>query len=330
MHGRMSALLLLLAAAAVGSARDARAPLRLHGLFADGMILQRDRPCPVWGSAAPGDPVRVAIAGQVKTVNAGADGRWSVKLDPLSAGGPHEMTVSAAEAITVRDVLVGEVWVAAGASNMELPLKSAKIAQTESDEAAIGQLRFFVAPKGSADEPVHEIAGSWKSGRSEAAADFSAVAYYFAREIQRSEKVPVGVLQASQDNTRCDQWMSKRALRNSRGGRGILALYNMQMTSYENMIAMHRGSVMKAEEARKRGETVPPDPPAPPKPDPICDQYHARIAPLIPYAIRGAIYYQGEVELWRANSYDSVLGGLIQGWREDWGQGDFPFGYVQL
>jgi len=330
MQARGIALLILLVAASSGAAREPRAGLRVHGLFGDGMVLQRDRACPVWGSAQPGDQISVAIAGQTKTTRTGADGRWSVRLEPLSSGGPHELNVSGPESVTFRDVLVGEVWVAAGGSNMEFPLKDSKISQTQSDENAIAQVRFFLAPKGSADDPSTDLGGSWKSARSEAAAEFSAVAYYFAREVQRVLKVPVGVLQAAADDSQAHQWMSKRALRSSRGGRGIAALYGMQLENYEFALLMYQGSVRRAEEARKNGTPVPPLPPRPAKPNPICDQYNARIAPMIPYAIRGAIYYQGETELYRFSTYESVFPALIQGWREDWGQGDFPFGYVQL
>jgi sialate O-acetylesterase len=330
MHARGVPLLILLAAASSGAAREPRAGLRVHGLFGDGMVLQRDRACPVWGSAQPGDQIRVAIAGQTKTARTGADGRWLVRLDALSSGGPHELNVSGPESVTFRDVLVGEVWVAAGGSNMEFPLKDSKVSQTQSDENAIAQLRFFLAPKGSADDPVTDLGGSWKSARSEAAAEFSAVAYYFAREVQRVLKVPVGVLQAASDASRADQWMSKRALRSCRGGRSIAAVYAMQMGNYEAVLAMYQGSVQRAEEARKNGTPVPPLLARPGRPDPICDQYNARIAPMMPYAIRGAIYYQGEAELYRSYTNESVFPALIQGWREDWGQGEFPFGYVQL
>jgi sialate O-acetylesterase len=330
MHARLAAVLILLVAANSGSARDPRPGLRVQGVFGDGMVLQRERACPVWGTASPGDEIRVSIAGQTKSVKTGADGRWMLRLDPLSAGGPHEMTVAGRETVTYRDVLVGEVWIAAGASNMEFPLKAARAAQTQSDEDAIARVRFFQAPKASADDPVTEISGTWKSGRTEAAAEFSAVAYYFARDIQRMLKVPVGILQVSEDDTRSDQWMSMRALRNTRGGRGIAVLYEVGKGNYARALAQYQRSVQRAEEARKAGLPVPEVLPEPAKSDMVSDQWNARIAPLIPYSLRGAIFYQGEAELSRAFAYESIFPGLIQSWRADWGQGDFPFGYVQL
>lgn len=327
---RAAIIHIILAAVAMGAPGDARPALRINVLFADGMMLQRDRPCPVWGSAAAGDEVSVAIAGQTKTARAGADGRWSVRLDPLSAGGPHEMTVTGTATLVVKDILVGEVWIAAGGSNMEMPLKSAKIAQTAADDDAIARLRFFTVAKGSAEEPQSDTSGSWISGRSEGVGDVSAAAYYFARDVQRALKVPVGIVQASADDSRADQWVSRRGLGSTRGGRGSLTLYGMQIANYRDTYAKYQGSLLRAEEARKKGEAPPRVLPEPPKPFPICDLYNARIAPLIPFAIRGAIWYQGEAEVFQTWAYETLFPGLIRSWREEWGQGDFPFGYVQL
>jgi sialate O-acetylesterase len=213
---------------------------------------------------------------------------------------------------------------------MEMPLKAAKAAQTQADEEAAGRIRFFQAPKASADDPVTEISGAWKSARSEASAEFSAAAYYFARDIQRLLRVPVGILQASADDTRADQWMSLRALGKTRGGRGTAVLYAAGKGNYERAVQRYKLSLERAEEARKNGLPVPPVLPEPPKSDMVADQFNARIFPMMPFAIRGAIFYQGEADLSRAVANETVLPGLIQSWREDWGQGEFPFGYVQL
>lgn len=327
---RAAVIHIILAAVVMGSPGGARPALRLHALFADGMVLQRGKPCPVWGGAAAGDEVTVAIAGQTKTARAGADGRWSLKLDPLEAGGPYDMTVGGPATLTLKDVLVGEVWIAAGGSNMEMPLKAAKIAQTAADDDAIARLRFFAVAKGSAEEPQTEMSGAWISGRSEGVGEVSAAAYYFARDLQRALKVPVGILQASADDSRADQWISRRGLGSTRGGRSSATLYGMQIANYRDTYAKYQGSLLRIEEARKKGEPLPKALPEPPKPFPICDLYNARIAPLIPAAIRGAIWYQGEAELFNTWAYETLFPGLIRSWREDWAQGDFPFAFVQL
>jgi len=329
MIGRSAAVVLLLAAASLGSAAGIRADFTLHGLFGDGMVLQRDQACPVWGTAAPGDAIDVSIAGRRTSTKTGADGRWSVRLEPLAAGGPYELTVRGPATITVRDVLVGEVWLASGGSNMQMPLKATKIAPTDVDDS-IGQLRFFVVPAGSAEQPRKDLSGAWKSARSEATGDFSAAAYYFGRELLRQLKVPVGILQASADDSRLSQWISKQSLGQSRGGRGASVLNRLQMENYEITNQKYLASVYRAEEAKRKGEPVPPILPKPPLPDPVSELYNARISPLIPYALKGVIWYQGEAELFSAGAYASMLPGLIRNWRAEWGQGDFPFGYVQL
>lgn len=326
MIGRVAGALLLLAAAEFGGAGESRADLHLHGLFGDGMVLQRDCAFPVWGTAAPGDEVTVSITTQTKTVRAGRDGRWFVRLGPLPAGGPHELH---ANHLAIRDVLVGEVWLASGGSNMQMPLKAAKIAATDVDDA-VGRLRFFAVPAGSAEEPQSDVAGSWKSAQSEATGDFSAAAYYFGRELLKQLKVPVGILQASADDSRASQWIPKRSLGQSRGGRGSAVLHGLQMANYELVNQQVQASVARAEEARRKGEAIPPLLPKPPKPDSVSDLYNARIAPLIPFGLKGVVWYQGEAELYNTSAYETMFPGLITSWRSEWGQGEFPFGYVQL
>ena len=144
---RLAALLLL-----VGLA-EPRAELKLHGLFGDGMILQRDAPCPVWGCAARGADISVSILGQTKATKAGADGRWMLKLDPIPAGGPHTLKVNQ---ITIRDVLVGDVWLASGGANMEMPVKTALISKTEPDDSPVAMIRFFVVPRRDSDKPLRD------------------------------------------------------------------------------------------------------------------------------------------------------------------------------
>src|SRR5262249_9360764 len=159
---RILAALLLL-----GPTLEPRAELKLHGLFGDGMILQRDIACPVWGTAAPGEEISVAILGQTKTTRAGADGRWMLKLDPIPAGGPHELKVNQ---LTIRDVLVGEVWVASGGSNLEMPVKAALLSRTEPDDSPVAMIRFFVIPRRDSEKPLKNVEGAWKSNRSDAVA----------------------------------------------------------------------------------------------------------------------------------------------------------------
>lgn len=321
------AALLILLAGSAASGNAPRVDLKLHALFTDGMVLQRDQPCPVWGTAAPGEEVSVSIVGRTKSAKAGADGRWSVKLDPMAAGGPHELKVNGT---TVRDVMVGEVWLAAGGSNMHLPLKSALIAKTEPDEGPIPMVRFFVVPRSGSPEPEKDVPVAWRTSRSETVADVSAVAYFFAREIQRRLKVPVGVLQATAENSVADMWIGKHSHQSTPGMRRATLIHRMQKENYDIAYGLYLGSLQKAAEARRKGEPAPPILPKPMPPDGTSAFYNGMIAPLLPFALKGTIFYQGEAETWKTIEYESVFPGLIQAWRADWGQGNFPFGFVQL
>jgi len=325
MTPRIAGLLLLLAAS-LGAAPEPRAELKLHGLFGDGMILQRGIPCPVWGTAAPGDPVSVSFVGQTKTAKTGADGRWSVKLDPLSAGGPHELKVNQ---LTIRDVMVGEVWLAAGGANMEMPVKSALLAKTEPDDSPVAMIRFFVVPRRESETPEKDVAGAWKSNRSEAVADVSATAYFFARELRHRLQVPVGFLQATAEYANMEMWLSKETLAATPGLRLLTVPQAIDLANYEIAHALYLDSVRRAKEAEARGEKPPPVRPRLGRPASFSSRYNGMIAPMVGFAIRGAILDQGEAETYRGSSYRSEISAVVDGWRKAWGQGEFPFGFVQ-
>jgi sialate O-acetylesterase len=315
------ALLILLVGWAVP-----RAEVKLHGLFGDGMILQRDVPCPIWGSAAPGATISVAILGQTKTTKAGGDGRWMLKLDPIPAGGPHELKVNDR---TIHDVMVGEVWLASGGANMEMPVKAALLAKTEPDDSPVAMIRFFVVPRRDAEQPLADVQGTWKSNRSEGVGEVSATAYFFARELRQRLKVPVGFIQASAEGAAGEMWISKEALAAVPGLRLLTLPQSINLANYEIAHALYLESVRKAKEAEERGDKAPPVRPKLFKPASFSANYNGMIAPLIPFAIRGAILDHGEMETYRGNSYRSELIGIVEGWRKAWGQGEFPFGYVQ-
>ena len=293
------------------------------------MVLQRDRPCPVWGSAAAGEKISVSLNGQTKSAKAGADGRWSVTLDAMAAGGPFEMTVTGKTRQTVKDVLVGEVWLATGGSNMAMPLKEAQIAQTEPDDSPVSMRRFFVVPKRWSEKPERDVAASWRSDRSETVADVSATAYFFSRELRKRLKVPVGILQASVDDSSLYTWISKAAFADSAALRRATFYQQLQQGEFEQAHATWEGRVRRAAEARKRGEK-PPDPGLEPANNFGVSGHHGgMISPLAGVAMRGAILYQGEAEFFQGPRYRVLLDGLIKSWRTDWGR-DFPVGWVQL
>jgi sialate O-acetylesterase len=271
--------------------------------------------------------VTVTILGRTRRTKAGADGRWSVKLDPLPAGGPHELQVNDR---TIRDVMVGEVWLASGGANMELPVKSALIAKTEPDDEPVAMIRFFVVPHRDAEQAERDVEGSWKSNRSEGVADVSATAYFFARELRRRLNVPVGFLQATMEYSTAEQWLSKETLAATPGLRALTVPHSINKANFELAHALYLESVRKAKEAEARGEKPPRVLPKIPRPDEFSGYYNGMIAPLLPFGIRGAILDQGETETYRGSGYRPELAAIVEGWRKAWGQGEFPFGFVQM
>ena len=204
----------LWAASAAAAQRDSSRALRLPRLFGDGMVLQRDARVPVWGWSAAGRAVTVALDGAAQTTRASASGRWRVTLPARRAGGPHRLVVrSGSDSVVLHDVLVGDVWVASGQSNMEFPLAGARNGAAEIAAADDRRIRQFKVPTSFARAPEEDLAGgSWAAADSQHAGSFSAVAYFFARDLRRTIDVPIGIINTTWGGSRIEPWMSRRAL----------------------------------------------------------------------------------------------------------------------
>lgn len=317
-----AALWLILAA--LGSAAQPRAELKVHSLFQEHMVLQADFNCPVWGTVEPGEEISVSIAGQKKTAKAGADGKWSLKLDPMKAGGPHEMTVAGRNTVTIADVLVGEVWVCSGQSNMEMVVNSCLNVAEEKASANFPMVRHFLVKKNPQESPVADVSGSWKLTTPENVGGFTAVGYFFGRELHQKLNVPVGLIHTSWGGTAAELWTSKPVLEGNEVLKPIVDNFSKRMENYEKQVAGYKEAVEKAKAEGK------PAPKAPSKPMAPSCLYNGMIAPVLPYGIKGAIWYQGESNAGAAKQYQTLFPEMIKNWRKDWGQGDFPFGFVQL
>ena len=187
---------------------SAVADVRLPSSFGDHMVLQRDLPIPVWGWADPGEQVTVTLAGQSRTVVADPSGRWSVRLDPMNAGGPHVLKVTGRNSIERQDVLIGEVWLCSGQSNMAMTVSGCLNYQEESKAADLPGIRMFTAARKTASEPQADVPGEWKVCSSQTVGTFSATAYFFGRRIHRELNVPVGLLHSSWGGTPIQAWTS--------------------------------------------------------------------------------------------------------------------------
>jgi sialate O-acetylesterase len=304
----------------------AQAELRVSELFSDHAVLQQGMTVPIWGWADDGERVTVKFRGQ--TVHATAQyGQWSVKLKKLKPGGPDVLTIATkTRSLRFTNVLVGEVWVCSGQSNMEWPLH-----QTAEGAAAIPlatntQIRFFNVPNLKSDAPTTRLNSRWEVCSPEVARHRTAVGYHFGKKLQAERGVPIGLIQSDWGGSPAEVWMS-RAFLEMRPG-----LQTEILDGYNEAMRRHREATIayeleKAEAVKAGQEFRKPGPWQPWKPSEL---YQGMIAPLLPYAMRGAIWYQGESNAGRAEQYRTLFADLIRNWRSDWGQGDFPFLLVQL
>ncbi len=324
---------------ALSAAPGLRAAVSLPNLISDHMVLQRGIPVRIWGTASPGEQVTVSFRGQSASAAADADGRWEVYLKPMEAGGPFDMEIRGENRIAVRDVLVGEVWVASGQSNMQWPVERVRNAEKEIAAAGYPRLRLFQVKRKTAREPVADVEGTWERCSPESVRGFSAVGYFFGRYLHRETGLPVAVIHSSWGGTPAEAWTSIEALKADpaldfylRRWDGVIENYASERLRYQRRLAEWK---KKAAEAKAAGRRPPRRPWAPRGPDhqhAPAALYNAMIAPLTPFNIRGAIWYQGEANSGadQAFLYRRLFRTMIEDWRARWAQGDFPFGFVQL
>ena len=332
-------LKLSLAAALAAPVTATRADVKPNGLFTDGAVLQQGIAVPVWGTAKDGEKVTVKFQDQTVTATA-QEGRWMVRLQPLKAGGPFTMTISGENSVTLTNVLVGEVWLCSGQSNMAFALARATNATEAIAAAGDPQLRLFTVPRDAADEPRTDITGSWRQSAPATASNFSAVAYFFGRDLRRALKVPVGLIHSSVGGTLAEAWTSRAALEADPDLRRILERQAEAVKNYDpaKAAARHRAALASHKEAvaqaKAEGKKAPAAPRAAEDPRRATRRpsglYNAMIAPLQPYALAGAIWYQGEANSGRAAEYQQLFPAMIRDWRQAWRQGDFPFLFVQI
>jgi sialate O-acetylesterase len=319
----------------------AHADVSLPATFSDHMILQADTAAPVWGWASPGEDVTVSIAGQTKSAKADEKGEWRVKLDPLKSGESTTMTVKGNNTITIHDVLTGEVWLCSGQSNMAWPLGRLRSFKEEQTTANAPQLRMFVESSGGAGASNVNPRGEWKLTTPENLANFSATAYFFGRHLHRELKQPVGLLVSAVGGTPIQNWISPKSQRTHTEMVKPFTAMDASMITWtperaKELFARQLESWQKLADKAKAEKK-----PAPPKPalnlDPRSrapgNLFNGKIAPLAGYAIKGAIWYQGESNAFTVEGgkfYAEQLPMLVKDWREHWAQGDFPFAWVQL
>ena len=314
----------------------ASAEVSLPSVLADHMVVQRGLPVHIWGMATPHEAVSVTFRGEARSTTADDLGRWSVYLPPGETGGPFQMSIKATNTITLDDVLVGDVWVASGQSNMEFPMTELVNAQDEIAAARHPEIRIFRVAQHPSAYPLENVDAStksWTACTPESVAHSSAVAYYFAREIQAKTHVPIGLLESFWGGTPAESWTSLRSLSADAALMPVFSARAETVTGEVTTRLQRKHDEEQADaEAKAEGK------PAPERPWHADFEawapsalFNGMIAPLTPFAIRGVIWYQGEANSGeRAPLYARVFQTMIRDWRSAWGEGDFPFLFVQI
>lgn len=278
--------------------------IKLPAIFGNNMVLQQQTDAAFWGSAANNKTVTVSTSWNKKSysVSAGRDGKWKLKVSTPSAGGPYEVTISDGITLRLKNVMIGEVWVCSGQSNMEMPMKGFKCQPVNGSLEAImissnKNIRLFTVARGTSINPLNDFSGDWKLCEPENVSEFSATAYYFGLMLQKALNVPVGLINSSWGGTSIEPWI----------GEGGIKKFDWVTLPEKKPV----------ENLNPQSPTV---------------LFNAMINPIVGYAIRGAIWYQGESTRNRNNpkGYQKLLPGLIENWRSLWGIGEFPFYYVQI
>ncbi len=357
---------------------DLRADVKLPSIFGDHMVLQQEAKLPVWGWADPGEKVKVIIGDRSAEVTAGTDGRWRADLPPLpTAGAPVTVTIAGKNTLKLEDVLIGDVWLCSGQSNMVFGLRHSYKGAEAAKQANEPQIRLFSVTKSGLAKPTDSFAeapfdsplqGQWQVCTPATVAKigdftdqdeggFSAVGYFFAKAVHDATRRPVGMIGSYVGATGADAWTSLAGLEKEPALAGYVQklarptedqklYYSTRwadyVAAYQKWKAVLREPIkewaLAAEVARKAGQSEPPKPVNPePRPRnlnsfavPPAALFNGMISPVIPYAIKGVVWYQGENNISKAQEYGILLPALIRDWRAQWRQGDFPFLFVQL
>jgi len=318
----------------------AQAEVKLPAIFGDSMVLQREMPVPVWGWAKPGEKVTVSFAGQTVSATADAKGKWTVRLEPLKVSAePSEMTVKGTNTVTLKDILVGEVWICCGQSNMQHSLRAVTNAEQEVAAADYPNIRLFrMQDTWTPDGPQPDCKGQWQACTPKSARGFSGVGYFFGRDLHKELKVPIGLVDNAVNGSVPESWMTPAALNADKDLKRILthwdkliADYPEAKKQYDRKLAEWEKAAADAKAAGKpaprRRFRQPMDPASHKRPNTL---YNGMIAPIVPLAVKGIAWYQGEHSAHWAYLYRKLFPGMMACWRKLWGRDDLPFMFVQL
>ena len=321
------------------------AQVKLPALFANNMVLEQHSEAAIWGWAAAGEKISITGSWNNKTVSVVADvsGKWKAKIQTASAGGPFTLSIAASNYIQLNNILLGEVWLCSGQSNMDFRMAPSQTTkwltgvndfEHEIASADFPHIRMFTVVQRTSELPETEVDGKWEISNPATVGHFSAVAYYFARKLQEMMHVPIGLIHSSWGGTPAEAWTSKESLEGDDDFKPILDRYNKAKLDYmtakhvydEKLRWWNSRSISEAKDSLLK---APDKPPAIKFHQAPSNLYNAMIAPLVPYTIKGVIWYQGESNSSRAYQYRKLFPALIQQWRKDW-HTELPFYFVQI
>jgi len=327
-----------LEAVEISEGQSSESVFSLAPLFTEHAVLQQGVVLPVWGTAPAGELVTIRFSGQTITDFANSDGRWETHLAPLEGSSESRPLIveTAAGEFVLNNVVVGEVWLCSGQSNMEWPLKHDSQAEALVAESDLPMIRQFKVKHSSLDEPSNETEGTWVLCAPDTAENFTAVGYHFARQVQPKLGVPVGIINASWGGTKIEPWMSREALKKfpevATKWNQVLEELPVKQVEYERALADYK---QEAAEAKANGtefnwRKYPKPPPGPGTKHAPTGLFNGMIAPLTPYPIAGILWYQGESNCGNSYAYSRMFPALIQDWRSQWNTEKMPFYFVQL
>ncbi|MEI6502124.1 MAG: sialate O-acetylesterase [Armatimonadota bacterium] len=334
---RRHCLVVLLLLVAVLAVSAALADVKLPSLVGDNMCLQQGKALNIWGWADPLEKVTVSFCGQSVSADADSAGKWAAKLQPLKAGGPFEMTIAGKNSITLKNIVIGEVWVCSGQSNMQFGVAGVNNAAQEIAAANYPNLRLFQVPNVPAQQPVDNVKSQWNPCTSQSVPGFTAVGYFFGRDLHKALGIPIGLINTSWGGTPAEAWATSPSMKADPEYKPLLENWDKNVAAYPAAIEQYNTVTLDkwkkdCEAAKAAGKPLPNRPYAPQGPDSPnrpANLYNGMIAPLVNYSVAGAIWYQGESNAGRAYQYRKLLPLMIGDWRKAWGD-DFPFYIVQL
>jgi sialate O-acetylesterase len=307
------------------------ADVKLPGLISDHMLLQRDMPARIFGKADPGEQVTVSFRGQEARATASALGRWEAWLPPMKPAVAATMTVKGNNTLTISDVLVGDVWVGSGQSNMQWAVQQTDNAEKEIASGSFPEIRLFYVPRKPSATPVDDVDAKWVVSTPDTVKEFSAVLFYFGRELHQNLKVPMGLIHTSWGGTPIAAWISGPGLSANPTLNPFATFWADAIAKYPDNNAAYELNLKKWEASgQKTGRPAAPF--GPNHPHEPTSLYNGMLAPVTKYTIKGALWYQGETEAGRAQGdiYGEAMMTLVQDWWRAFGQGEFPFFWVQL